>query len=103
MRPTQPLLKAYRKFRLTTKDINKGYYKGNRSGSMGSHTKHGGYILDYKKVRTYVVPADLDTFKLTPFVSNKIQQVRGSYTGYPEGPKSAELYLSRWKAENGLD
>jgi large subunit ribosomal protein L41 len=56
MRPTQPLQKAYRKLQLTTKDMNKGFYKGTRSGSMGRHTKYGGYVIEWKKVRTYVVP-----------------------------------------------
>ncbi len=65
MKPTQALFfRPYRKFQLTTKDINKGYYKGNRSGSMGRHTKHGGYIIELHKVRTYVVPTGLDTFKV---------------------------------------
>ncbi|KAJ2382114.1 60S ribosomal protein L27, mitochondrial, partial [Coemansia sp. RSA 2559] len=32
------------------------FYKGNRTGSMGRHTKHGGYVVDLDKVRTYVVP-----------------------------------------------
>ena len=52
-----------RRIQLTTKDTNKGYYKGNRTGSMGSHTKYGTYIVDYNKVRTYVVP-DLEGFKV---------------------------------------
>jgi len=53
----------YRKLRLTTKDMNKGFYKGTGSGSMGRHTKHGGYIIEWKKVRTYVVP-ELEGFKV---------------------------------------
>lgn len=43
--------------------VNKGYYKGTRSGSMGSHTKHGGYIINYNKVRNYVCP-DLSDFNV---------------------------------------
>ena len=31
---------------------------------MGSHTKHGGYVIDPKKVRIYVVPAQLSEFKV---------------------------------------
>ena len=31
---------------------------------MGSHTKHGGYIIDWDKVRTYVVPENLKDFKV---------------------------------------
>jgi large subunit ribosomal protein L41 len=30
---------------------------------MGSHTKYGGYRIDWDKVRTYVVPKDLKDFK----------------------------------------
>lgn len=63
-RPTQALGKKFRKLRLTTKDINKGFYKGNRTGNMGKHDKHGGFTIEFEKVRTYVVPAGLDTFKV---------------------------------------
>lgn len=31
---------------------------------MGRHTKHGGYIIDWRKVRTYVVPKNLKDFKV---------------------------------------
>jgi len=50
--------------KLTTKDVNKGYYKGTGTGSMGWHTKFGGYKIDLAKVRTYVVPAELNTCKV---------------------------------------
>ncbi|KAI1758073.1 mitochondrial ribosomal protein L27-domain-containing protein [Xylaria castorea] len=103
MQPTPVLQKLFRKLPLTTKDIKKGFYKGTRTGSMGRHTKHGGYIIEWKKVRTYVVPAGLADFKLTPFVTNKIKVTKGRYEGYTKGPKSPELYLDRWKSENGLD
>lgn len=56
MRPTPSLGIKFRKLALTTKDVNKGFYKGNRTGSMGRHTKHGGYIIEWEKVRTYAVP-----------------------------------------------
>ncbi|KAI2472913.1 mitochondrial ribosomal protein L27-domain-containing protein [Annulohypoxylon bovei var. microspora] len=103
MQPTQALQKVFRKFRLTTKDVNKGFYKGTRTGSMGRHTKHGGYVIDWTKVRTFVVPANLDNFKLTPFVTKMVHRTKGRYEGYSKGPKSPELYLDRWKQENGLD
>lgn len=61
-KPTQALCRRYRKLRLTTKDINKGYYKGTRTGRMGTHDKWGGYKIDYSLVRTYAVPKDLDDF-----------------------------------------
>lgn len=108
MQPSQRLLtQAYRKIRLTTKDVNKGFYKGTRTGSMGRHTKHGGYIIEFQKVRTYVVPKDLASFKLTPFVTGKKSPALGlgSFQGQGDaaGPRSPALYLSRWKAENGFD
>ena len=56
--------RRFRKLPLTTKDINKGFYKGTGTGSMGQHTKFGGYVIDWQKVRTYAVPAGLDAFKV---------------------------------------
>lgn len=58
------MARRFRKLPLTTKDINKGFYKGTGTGSMGRHTKFGGYVIDWQKVRTYVVPAGLDAFKV---------------------------------------
>ncbi|KAI4598203.1 hypothetical protein KJ359_003087 [Pestalotiopsis sp. 9143b] len=95
--------RKFRKLPLTTKDINKGFYKGTRTGTMGRHTRFGGYIIEWERVRTYVVPAGLDAFKLSPFVTNKIKRTRGRYEGYEGGPSDPSLYLERWKDENGLD
>lgn len=61
-KPTQALCKRFRKLRLTTKDINKGFYKGTRTGRMGTHDKWGGFKVDWSLVRTYVVPKNLDKF-----------------------------------------
>lgn len=64
-KPTQPLAKRMTaRLQLTTKQVNGGYYKGNRTGSMGRHTRNGGYIIDYTKARTYVVPEGLGDFKV---------------------------------------
>jgi large subunit ribosomal protein L41 len=63
MQPTQPLQKAIRRLALTTKQGPHNYYKGNRTGAMGTHTKWGGYKIDWTKVRTYVVP-DLTDFNV---------------------------------------
>lgn len=65
MRPS-PVLQVlkYRHLKLTTKDVNKGFYKGNRTGAMGRHTKYGGYVIEWHKVRTYVVPEGLKDFKV---------------------------------------
>ncbi|KAI8886402.1 hypothetical protein K501DRAFT_213765 [Backusella circina FSU 941] len=46
------------------------YYKGTGSGAMGRHTKNGGYLVDWNKVRTFVVP-NLENFSLGPYVSRK--------------------------------
>jgi hypothetical protein len=64
MKPTQPLLKKLSRLALTTKQANKGFYKGTGTGSTGRHTKHGGYIIEWDKVRTYVVPKNLKDFKV---------------------------------------
>ncbi|KAG0189673.1 hypothetical protein DFQ28_003101 [Apophysomyces sp. BC1034] len=40
------------------------FYKGTGSGAMGRHTKRGGYIIDWNKVRTFVVP-DLEGFAVS--------------------------------------
>ena len=65
MRATEVLFgRRWRKLRLTTKNVNKGYYKGTGTGSMGRHTKYGGYVIEWPKVRTYVVPEGLSAFKV---------------------------------------
>ncbi|KAF2239243.1 hypothetical protein EV356DRAFT_528518 [Viridothelium virens] len=107
-KPTAPLYRRLRRLALTTKQAGKGYYKGTGSGSMGRHTKHGGYIVEYEKVRTYVVP-DLDGFMLKPFVASRIERRRGEFPQGEEfkgdllGPLSGRRYLSQWKSENGVE
>ncbi|KAF1350762.1 mitochondrial ribosomal protein L27-domain-containing protein [Delphinella strobiligena] len=96
--PTQPLARALRRLALTTKQANKGFYKGTGSGSMGSHTKWGGYKIDINKVRTYKVP-DLADFPLTPFVAKNITPEKGRFEA--SSPLSGSDYLERWKAEGG--
>ncbi|KAJ5893791.1 50S ribosomal protein YmL27 [Penicillium taxi] len=75
-KPTSPMMA---RLRLTTKAVNGGYYKGNRTGSMGYFEKKGNYVIDWRKVRTYVVPEDLADFKLTPFVSKQAQSTGSKY------------------------
>ena len=60
-KPSSPLLA---RLRLTTKQVNGGYYKGNRTGSMGYFDKKGNYVIDWKKVRTYVAPDNLEEFNV---------------------------------------
>ncbi|RPB21572.1 hypothetical protein L211DRAFT_790246 [Terfezia boudieri ATCC MYA-4762] len=98
--PSQPLFRSLRRLALTTKMVGKGFYKGNRTGSMGRHTKHGGYVIDWNKVRTYVAP-ELTDFALKPFVSREIPWPRGRFPGEEQGALSGRLYLEKWKKENG--
>ncbi|KAK2771558.1 50s ribosomal protein 27 [Colletotrichum kahawae] len=104
MRPS-PILQVlkFRHMRLTTKDVNKGYYKGNRTGAMGEHNKYGGYQIHYQKVRTYVVPEGLSDFKLTPFVSEQVKPSKGTYRKNGDGPRDPVLFLNAWKERNGFD
>lgn len=61
-KPTAPLFKRLRRLQLTTKQAGHDFYRGTRTGSMGQHTKWGGYTINWMKVRTYVVPQDLADF-----------------------------------------
>ncbi|KAF4125565.1 large subunit ribosomal protein L41 [Geosmithia morbida] len=104
MRPTQALsVGKYRHLKLTTKDVGRGFYKGNRTGSMGRHTKYGGYVIEWDKVRTYAVPENLKDFKLTPFVSKQVRASPGSYKGLEKGPQDPYFYVEQWKRYNGVD
>ena len=44
---------------------------------MGDHTKYGGYIVNYDRVRTYCVPQNLDSFKVCRhiFHTRKVRNV----------------------------
>ena len=124
MRPTQVLsVGRYRHLKLTTKDVGRGFYKGNRTGSMGRHNKHGGYIIEWNKVRTYAVPPNLkdfkvkylymttaceiqhrsNTYQLTPFVTREIKSEPGDYKGLEKGPQDPYFYVEQWKRYNGVD
>lgn len=50
------------RLRLTTKQVNGGYYKGNRTGSMGSFNKRGTYMPDLAKHRVYVAPVEPEVY-----------------------------------------
>lgn len=79
---------------LTSKQGNKNFYKGTGSSGIGKLDKHGRYIINWEKVRTYVVPGDLHNTELRALVSPNVPQIRQKYTGYWDGPKSPEL---AWK------
>ncbi|KAJ5601276.1 hypothetical protein N7510_010810 [Penicillium lagena] len=78
VKPSMPMMA---RLRLTTKHTRGGYYKGNRTGSMGSFVQPSSkYEVDWNKARTYVVPTEsLDTFKLTPFVTKRMEPKRSRY------------------------
>ncbi|PWY82916.1 hypothetical protein BO70DRAFT_370908 [Aspergillus heteromorphus CBS 117.55] len=108
-KPSQPMMA---RLRLTTKQVNGGYYKGNRTGSMGYFAKNGSYVIDWKKVRTYVVPENLDQFKLTPFVTKRMAPTKSKYTKEIEKngrvitlerALEARDYLDMWAADNGQE
>ncbi|KAM0716621.1 hypothetical protein Q7P37_008066 [Cladosporium fusiforme] len=102
MHPTAPLFRSIRRLALNTKQAGKDYYKGNRTGSMGRHTKYGGYQLDYKKVRTYICP-DLSDFNLTPFVAMRIEKVAENWD-HTESKDAIDgkEYIKQWKADGGV-
>lgn len=78
---------------LTTKQGNKHYYKGTRSSGIGRQNSHGKYIINWDKVRTYVVPASLHTSEIKSMVSPNAAYIRQRYIGYPDNSKSPELAL----------
>ncbi|KAF2165308.1 hypothetical protein M409DRAFT_67180 [Zasmidium cellare ATCC 36951] len=101
MQPSPILQKAIRRLALNTKQGPHNYYKGNRVGSHGRHTKWGGYVIDWAKVRTYVVP-ELSSFHLTPFVAMRIQKRRDNFAHTETGKATdGKEYIRKWKEEGG--
>lgn len=76
---------------LTSKQGNKHYYKGTGSSGYGRLNAAGTYVVDWKKVRTYVVPADLNTTDLKALVSPNVPEIHQRFAGYTDGFKSPEL------------
>ncbi|ABN65369.2 predicted protein [Scheffersomyces stipitis CBS 6054] len=76
---------------LTTKQGNKHYYKGTGSSGYGKLNSSGTYIINWNKVRTYVVPADLQNTELKALVSPNTPQIWQKVVGYQDGFKSPEL------------
>lgn len=64
MKPSAALYSRLRRLPLSTKQVSNGFYKGTGSGAMGRHTKHGGYVIEWQKVRNYIVPEGLKDFKV---------------------------------------
>ncbi|KAJ5788600.1 50S ribosomal protein YmL27 [Penicillium paradoxum] len=87
--PTQPMMA---RLRLTTKQVNGGYYKGNRTGSMGHFDKRGTYRPDATKHRVYISPEKLEVpgkiystknskepFELAPFITKHMRKTPSNY------------------------
>ncbi|KAF2110573.1 hypothetical protein BDV96DRAFT_195510 [Lophiotrema nucula] len=98
-KPSPRLYGRLRRLPLTTKQTNKGYYKGSGTGLLGTINKKGKFKFDLDRVRTFVVPRELDTTKLTPFVSRNDVQNQHTGEGWEKQKKNftGESYLDLWK------
>lgn len=67
---------------LTTKQGNKNFYKGTRSSGIGRLNNQGVYIMDWSKVRTFVVPPRVPELKA--LVSPHTPQVAQKFIGYTD-------------------
>ncbi|KAK5086637.1 60S ribosomal protein L27, mitochondrial [Lithohypha guttulata] len=78
------------RLRFSTKQVGRGFYRGTNTGSKGAHTKYGDYLIDWRKVRHFVVP-NLQGSKLSPFVSAQLHE-RQEKRVDPNGFKYDEKY-----------
>ncbi|CCD23523.1 mitochondrial 54S ribosomal protein mL41 NDAI_0B04890 [Naumovozyma dairenensis CBS 421] len=81
---------------LTTKQGNKTMYKGTRSSGIGRHTKYGEYVINWRKVRTFVTPT-FPNLELKPLVSHNTNELRHEFTGFKKGPLDKNLYFEKIK------
>jgi len=85
------------------------FYKGNRVGALGRHTRRGTYKIDYNRVRTYVVPKNLNDSsvyipspallkpQLSPFVPRHLPPPKPRYQEASGGSGFGPLtYLRAW-------
>lgn len=79
---------------LTTKQGNKTMYKGTRSSGVGRHTRYGGYLINWNRVRTFVTPKNYNT-DLKPLVSHNIPELKHSFKGYSHGSTDPQLYFEK--------
>jgi large subunit ribosomal protein L41 len=49
--------KTLRRLPLSVKQAGREYYKGNKTGTLGTIDKYGRFHPDYTKIRTFVYPA----------------------------------------------
>lgn len=81
---------------LTTKHGNKNMYKGTRSSGIGKHTKRGKYIIDWMKVKTFVVPK-VTNESLKPLVSCNVPHLKQNFSDYERGLHDPEFYYNQLK------
>lgn len=83
-----------KRWALPTKKGNKNYYKGTNSNGVGRITKIQQFIVQWDKVRTYVVPPNLASTNLKPLVDPTVLNVANTYSGY-DGPTDPKLYRKK--------
>lgn len=101
---------------MTTKQAGHGFYKGNRTGTIGSHTKWATFVINWAKVKTYKMPDNLEAcevgqgwkrmvrwvlteIQLTPFVANRIERpvTYKKYDDFEKGAGDGRFFLEQWK------
>jgi hypothetical protein len=65
---------------ISSKQGNKNYYKGNRSGRIGSWSLKGHFLIDNSKVRNFVVPNTLQESPLTFSMSPKYTTLKKTHS-----------------------
>ncbi|KIW94754.1 uncharacterized protein Z519_04731 [Cladophialophora bantiana CBS 173.52] len=95
------------RLRFTTKQVGRGFYRGNRTGSMGAHTEYGRYMIDWRKTVHYNMP-DTKDFPLSPFVTMEMEpksraEDRPDGTTYIPNRVDALEFLRTWKKLNPLE
>ena len=83
-----------KRWALPTKKGNKNYYKGNHSSGVGSITRNQRFVMNWEKVRTYVVPSNIDSSVLKPLVDPTAIDVKNQFQGY-DGATDPKLYLRK--------
>ncbi|KAJ9614232.1 60S ribosomal protein L27, mitochondrial [Cladophialophora chaetospira] len=100
----KPSPALFGRMRFTTKQVGRGFYRGNRTGSMGAHTEYGKYMIDWRKTKYFNVP-DLKDFALSPFITQvmdptpRIEERPNGEFYTPEKVDGLE-FLRSWKNLN---
>mmetsp|Transcript_21333 Transcript_21333/g.24339 ORF Transcript_21333/g.24339 Transcript_21333/m.24339 type:complete len:108 (-) Transcript_21333:99-422(-) len=76
---------ARKRIPLSPKRAGKGYYKGNRCTKEGYITSKARFIVDWSKRLELIVPKDLDTFKLKPYIASTASKMAPEQRKSPVG------------------